>query len=72
MDSGARALVSGFIAFVVATAAVIVLDGERDGIDAVTVGGLTGGAVALGVWLSTGQRIVMTIVLTPEASDSEI
>ena len=56
MDRGARALVSGFIAFVVATATVIVLNDERDGIDAMTIGGLTGGAVALSVWLSTSHK----------------
>lgn len=58
MGSGARALVSGFIAFVVTTAAVTLLDDERDGIDAMTIGGLMGGAVALSVWLSTGQGMV--------------
>ena len=56
MDSGARALVSGFIAFVVATGAVILLDDERDGIGAMTIGGLTGGAVALSGWLSTRRK----------------
>ena len=56
MDSGARALVSGFIAFVVTAAAVTLLDGERDGLNVMTIGGLTGGAVALGVWLSTSHK----------------
>ena len=58
MDRGARSLVSGFITFVVVTAAVILFDDERDGIDAMTIGGLTGGAVALNVWISTNHRTV--------------
>lgn len=51
MDTGARALLSGCIAFLVATSAVRLLVGDRTRIDAMTIGGLTGGAVALSVWI---------------------
>lgn len=54
MDDGLRALLSGLIAFVVATATVLLVG--RDSLQATTIGGLTGGGVALGVWLSaTGK-----------------
>lgn len=55
MDSGARALLAGFLTFVVATATVRLLDRSGTGTDALTNGGLTGGAVALGVWSTSGQ-----------------
>jgi len=60
MNGAFKALLSGFVAFLVATTTVVLVRGERDGaIDAVTIGGLTGGAVALSVWLSeqpTGRK----------------
>lgn len=51
MGSGRTALVSGCIAFIVATTVVRLLAPDRDGPSAMTIGGLTGGAVALSVWL---------------------
>lgn len=55
MGAGSRALASGFVAFVVATAVTAVATGgdRASRLDAVTVGGLTGGAVALVVWVAS-------------------
>lgn len=50
MSSGLRALVSGCIAFIVATTTILLFN--RNHIDAMTIGGLTGGAVALSVWIT--------------------
>lgn len=53
MEIGSKAFTSGCLAFVVATVTVVALgDGGDDTVDAVTIGGMTGGAVALSVWLS--------------------
>lgn len=55
--SSFTALLSGFVAFVVATATVVLVLGEQDcAMDAMTIGGLIGGAVALSVWLSADHR----------------
>lgn len=56
MGPGSRAFTSGCLAFLVATATVVAVGGGQDDpVDALTIGGLTGGAVALSVWL-TGRR----------------
>lgn len=55
MNKGIRALLSGFLAFIVATGAVRLFDSDRTNTDAMTIGGLTGGAVALSVWITTDQ-----------------
>lgn len=68
MDSGLKAFLSGFIAFVVATTTVITFDDERDSINAMTIGGLTGGAVALSVWLSANRRTTQILLATRELS----
>lgn len=55
MDAGTRALASGFVAFVIGTA-VAAIAGERrrdSSVDALTVGGVVGGAVALVVWIAS-------------------
>lgn len=53
MGSGSKAVVSGCLAFIVATATVVAISGGRDDSgSAVTIGGMTGGAVALAVWLT--------------------
>lgn len=51
MDSGVKALLSGCAAFIVVTSGSLLLDADRSRIDALTFGGLTGGAVALSVWI---------------------
>lgn len=59
MNPGAKALLSGFVAFVVATATTLLVRGERTpSIQTLTIGGLTGGAVALSVWLSASTERV--------------
>lgn len=52
MDRGVKALVSGCLAFIVVTTVSQLLDGEGDRIDALAIGGVTGGAVALGIWIT--------------------
>ncbi len=56
MDDGLNAILSGFLAFVVATIAVTLCDTGRSRIDVLTIGGVTGGAVALAVWLAGRRR----------------
>ena len=57
MNGGFKALLSGLIACIVATTTVVLVRGQRDSaVDAVTIGGLTGGAVAVSVWLSENRR----------------
>lgn len=51
MDAGVRALLSGTVAFVVATAAALVADPDRDLLAASTLGGTVGGSVALTTFL---------------------
>lgn len=53
MEHGMKALLSGFLAFVVATIAFGLFDRDGNRIDAMTIGGLTGGAVAFSVWITT-------------------
>ena len=55
MDDDLNAILGGFLAFVVVTIAVTLCDTGRSRIDVLTISGLTGGAVALGVWL-VGRR----------------
>lgn len=58
MATGSMSLLSGFVAFLVTTTTVLVFATDRDFVDAMTVGGLTGGAVALGVWcIERGGRL---------------
>lgn len=49
MNSGVKALVTGCVAFIVVTSVSLLLDGDRSRLGALTIGGLTGGAVALGM-----------------------
>ena len=56
MADGLNAILSGFLAFVVATTAVTLCDTGRSRIDVLTIGGLTGGVVSLGVWLAGRRR----------------
>lgn len=56
MDSGVRALGSGCIAFIVATIAILLFNSDRNCIDVLTIGDLTGGIVALNVWITTEHR----------------
>ena len=51
MDPGFRALLSGFVAFVVATAATIATDPDHDLGPATRIGGLIGGSVALATYV---------------------
>lgn len=69
MGPGSKAFASGCLTFVVATSIVIAIsDGGEDPLDAVTIGGLTGGAVAFPVWQTEGRSLHipgLPIVATP-------
>ncbi len=56
MDSGVKALVTGCVAFIVVTSVAFLLNEDRSRIDALTIGGLTGGAIALSVWIAAWRN----------------
>lgn len=60
MNRDVKAILVGGVVFVVITSVVLRQDGDRSRIDAMTLGGLAGGMVALGIriaaWSNAARR----------------
>lgn len=57
MDAGARAVSSGCLAFIAAALAVYLINRDGYRLDVMTIGGLTGGAVALSAWMFARRNL---------------